>query len=338
MRRLEPQGQKESGPTNASIKIKFPARPDLDPKAPWDGIPKTVYGDDSDDEVDGPEGANDDNGEDDDDDDDDDDEDLPPGANFNGQQLFDGNVPRASLQDIVPPAGRGPRRSPSSIGRRLNNPIVLDDEPDVEDGPEEEDDEEEDEEDDADDDEDGEHPTRGQKGPKLAAPPDDELDGEDSPGEEDKNAGYSDRDDCYTTNEDDSDYESGKKRSRKKQDRKKQVRKKQDAEDSDREDPYGDDQDAGDPNRDDQEGEDPDAEDQDGDDQDTEDLNGTDQEGMGHGPNADKDEEEASKLSLLSEWAHNAAKAALGILSRDSSAEKSKDTNSKETKEQKEIN
>lgn len=125
-------------------------------------------------------------------------------------------MPRASSQDIVPPAGRGPRRSPSSIGRRLNNLIVLDDELEVEDGPEEEDDEEEDEEDDTDDDEDGEHPTRGQKGPKLAAPPDGELDAEDGPGEEDKNAGYSDTDGRYATNEDDSDYEPGKKRGRKK--------------------------------------------------------------------------------------------------------------------------
>ena len=104
MRRLEPQGQKESGPTNTSVKIKVPTRPDLDPKVPRDSIAKTVYGDDSDDEVDGPEGADDDNGE--EEDDDDDDGDLPPGANLNGRQLFDGNVPRASSgkQDIVPSA------------------------------------------------------------------------------------------------------------------------------------------------------------------------------------------------------------------------------------------
>ena len=297
--------------------------------------------------MDGPESANDDNGE----DDDDDDGDLPPGANLNGRQLFDGNVPRTSSakQDIVPPAGRGPRRSPSSIGRRLNNPIVLDDELDVEDGPE------------------GRTTTKRKTMTRrtmrmmttMESIPRQVRKGLSQlhlqmanqmlrmdPGEEDENAGYSDTDDCYTTNEDDSDYKPGEKRGRKKQDRKKQVCKKQDAEDSDREDPdevdqNGDDQDrehqdTGYPDRDDQDGDDPDAEDQGGDDQDTEDLDGTDQDGAGNGPNADKDEEEASKPSLLPEWARNAAKAALGILSRDNSAEKSKDTSWKDTKEQNE--
>ena len=177
LRRLEPPEEEESGPQNDSVRIRFPPRPDVDRKLPMDSFQKDNVCVDTEDELDGPEGVNNDK-------DDDDNAGLPPGANINGQQLFEGVAPRSSAgKGFIPPGGRAPRGTPTSIGRKLNNPIVLSDESGVENGPKGEDNDEEQE--DSDEGHGRQH-SKGWKGPKLAAPLASEPEADDSPEEEDE--------------------------------------------------------------------------------------------------------------------------------------------------------